>query len=204
MSGKDKTPLHFVASLGAEGWRGLLAAADAGAAVRFDRIKYMGLDTTALDVPLQVKDSVATANVTAKVNGGALKLPARVDASKPTPELTLPPNTAILADAKITPAMADEALSKALPIFKGCTAADGSISLDSQSLDVPLGADAMQKATFEGAMSFKGVRMSSAGQLQSILSAVNLAGAGGTTWPASRTSACRCRSATGASTRARC
>ena len=124
--------MHVVASLGAEG-RALLAAANVNAAVHIDLIKYMGLETAALDVPVQVKDSVATANVTAKVNSGALKLPARVDASKPMPEFTLPPNTAILTDAKITPAMADEALSNALPIFKGCTAADGSVSLDSKA-----------------------------------------------------------------------
>jgi hypothetical protein len=139
----------------------------------------MGLEIAALDVPVRVKDSVATVNVTATVNGGALKLPARVDASQETPEFTLPANTAILTEAKITPAMADEALSKALPIFKGCTATDGSISLDSKSLDVPLGTDALQKATFEGGLSFKDVRMSTAGQLQSILAAVSLAGAGG-------------------------
>ena len=180
MSGKDTTPLHVVASLGAEGSRALLAAAIANAAVHIDRIKYMGLETVALDAPAQVRDSVATMNVTATVNSGALKLPVKVDASKPAPEFTLPPNTAILTDAKITPAMADEALSKALPIFKGCTATDGSVSLDSQSLGVPLGADALQKAAFEGALSFKGVRMSSTGQLQSILAAVNLGGAGGT------------------------
>jgi len=180
MSGKDKTPLHVVLSLGAEGASALLAAAIADAAVHIDQIKYMGLETAALDVPAKVKDSVARVNVTATVNGGALKLPMKVDASKPTPEFTLPPNTAILTDAKITPAMADEALAKAVPIFKGCTVADGSISLDSQSLDVPLGADAIQTAAFEGGLSFKGVRMSSAGQLQSILSAVGLAGAGGT------------------------
>ena len=87
----------------------------ANAALHIDSIKYSGLEMAALDVPVQVKDSVATVNVTGTVNGGALKLPAKVDASKPTPEFTLPPNTAILADAKITPAMADEALSKACP-----------------------------------------------------------------------------------------
>jgi hypothetical protein len=179
MSGKDKTPLHVALSLGAQGTSALLAAAIADAAVHIDQVKYMGLETAALDVPAQVKDSVANVNVTATVNGGALKLPMKVDASKPTPEFTLPPNTAILTEAKITPAMADEALSKALPIFKGCTVANGSVSLDSQSLDISLGADALQTAAFEGGLSFKGVRMSSAGQLQSILSAVGLAGAGG-------------------------
>jgi hypothetical protein len=102
-----------------------------------------------------------------------------VDATKATPELTLPPDTAILTGAQITPAMADEALAKAVPIFKGCTATEGSIGLDSQSLNVPLGPDALQKGAFEGGLHFKGVRMNSTGQLQSILSAVSLAGAGG-------------------------
>jgi hypothetical protein len=180
MSGSGAKPLHIVASLGAQGASALLAAAIADAAVHIDSVKYSGLDVAALDVPVTVKDSVATVNLTGTVNGGALKLPVKVDASKPTPEFTLPPNTAILSEAKITPAMADEALSKVLPIFKGCTAADGSISVDSTNLDVPLGADALQKATFEGALSFKGVRMSAAGQLQSILAALSLAGSGGT------------------------
>ncbi len=180
MSGSGPKPFHVVASLGAQGMSALLAAAIADAAVHADSIKYSGLDVAPLDVSGQLKDSVATVNLTGTVNGGALKLPIKVDASKPTPEFTLPPNTAILTEAKITPAMADEALSKALPIFKGCTAADGSISVDSTSLDVPLGADALQKAAFEGALSFKGVRMSAAGQLESILSALSLAGSGGT------------------------
>jgi hypothetical protein len=178
MSGKDTTPLHIVASLGAEGPGGLLAAAVANVALHIDLIRFMGIETTALDLPAQVKDSVATLNITATVNGGALKLPVKVNASRPPPELTLPPNTAILTDVKITPAMADEALSKALPIFKGCTAADGGVSLDSQSLDVPLGADMLWKAAFEGGLGFKGVRMNAAGQLQSILSALDLVGGG--------------------------
>ena len=179
MSGQSSTPLHFAGPLGAQGARALLATAIANAAVHIDVIKYMGLNLAAFDVPLQVKDSIATANVTAQVNSGALKLPAKVDASQATPEFTLPPNTAILADAQLTPAMADETISKALPIFKGCTAVEGSLSMDSKSLDVPLGPDALQKAAFEGSLSFKGVRMSTTGQLQSILSALSLAGANG-------------------------
>jgi hypothetical protein len=178
MSGKNTTPFHVVASLGAGGPRALLAAAVADVALHIDLIKFMGIETAALDVPAQVKDSVATANITATVNCGALKLPVKVDASRPTPELTLPPNTAILTDMKITPAMAREALAKALPLFKGCTVAEGSVSLDSQSLDVPLGADMLRKAAFEGGLGFKGVRMNSGGQLQSILAVLDLTGGG--------------------------
>ena len=178
MSGKDDEPLHVVTSLGADGMKKLLAATIFSTGLKIAKISYMGLDMT-LNVSLDAKDSIATANITGKVNDGALNLPARVDASKDTPEFTLPPNTAILTDAKITPAMADQALANALPIFKGCTSTSGSISLDSKSFNAPLGADAMQKAAFEGGLSFKGVHMGTAGMLQSILAAVSLAGAGG-------------------------
>jgi hypothetical protein len=180
MSGRSSTPLHIdKLSLGAQGVRALLASAFANATFQIPQVNYMGLNVAKLDVPVQVKDSIATVNVTGQVNNGTLKLPAKVDATQATPEFTLPPNTAILADAQITPAMADQAISKAIPFFKGCTSTQGSISLDSKSLDVPLGADALQKAAFEGSLSFKGVRMSTTGQLQSILAALSLAGAGG-------------------------
>jgi hypothetical protein len=164
------------ASWGGEGPRALLAAVVADAMLRVTFIEFMGVETGALHAPVQVKDSIAAADITATVNGGALKLPVRIDMSRPTPELTLPPNTAILTDMKITPEMVGEALSKALPLFKGCTVAEGSVSLDSKSLDVPLGAEMLRKAAFEGELALKGVRMNSAGQLASILAPLGLAG----------------------------
>jgi hypothetical protein len=182
MSGKSSSPLHISdLSLGARGLRALLSTAIAEAAIQIPQIKYLGLNVAQLDVPAKIKDSVATLDVTGQVNSGALKLPGKLDASQATPEFTLPPNTAILAGAQLTPAMADEAISKAIPLFKGCTSTEGSISLDSKNLDVPLGADALQKAAFEGSLSFKGVQMSATGQLQSILSVLSLGGAGGAT-----------------------
>jgi hypothetical protein len=100
-------------------------------------------------------------------NEGTLRLGGRVDLSEPM-VYSLAGKQAVLEDVQITPEMAQLLLSRINPIFSNVTAIDGSVSLTTEDLAVPLAA-ASDKGSGQGRLDLADLRMKPSGLLSRLL-----------------------------------
>ena len=176
ISGKGDNPFTLKMFSQDTRWTDSLKNTDFSGAIRADAIDAFGLVISATEVPIRVANASAVAKLAATANGGQLKLQPSIDLTKEPYSLSLPQNSYILKDVKITDAMAERLLALIHPLFKGSTSAAGQIDLYMKHFDWPLAKENRHEASFEGTLSLRGIRVNSSNMLSGLLSLISMGG----------------------------
>jgi len=178
MSGKQSRPFNVDTSLAGADWRELVAATTANANVYLSRVKYLGIETGEMDIPISIRNGHAFVKLETTIAGGRLLLPADVDCTGASPILSLPRGTMILSDVPLSNDLADSVLARFSPLFKGCVVTGGRVGLVCRELNAPLDKTLLQKVVAQVNLNLKDVRLGSAGLLEEGLDLLGIAGLG--------------------------
>jgi len=190
LSGKRPEPFHVDGTLKGKDWREILGRITGNAGMYVQRVKFMGIETG--EIPLAVRTESKTASlrlrdelrssisatIATTANRGQLMLAPVLDVSGPTPLLTLPKDARILTHVQLTDEMAEELLSRAVPLFTKCLRVSGAISVECSALHMPLDDTLKQAATLSASLTFEQVEFTSGGWLDTLLDLVKLSGRG--------------------------
>ncbi len=154
-------------------WAELNLAAVFGAA----RLAGKGHEALQPTLALQVAQGRLDATLEAGVNDGRLQVAPSIDGLSSPPRLTLPPDTRILQDVRLTDAILDQLLARVHPVLKHSTALGGTLSLEIEQADALLSEDWQTGLNVQSAGSLKGVRLGPKGVLAEIAAALNLGAA---------------------------
>jgi hypothetical protein len=173
LSGRSSRPFKVSAPLGG-GRAYLLSELKAEAGVLAEKIAGLGMtaQNTAVDVTIQ--DGQLALRTLATVNEGQLKLAPTVDLLAVPPLLTLPRNSRVLADAKLTQGMVEQQLARVHPILRGCTVSSGWLTVDVAECAIPVASNAVQRMAWTTKMTFRDTRLAAAGPLAEAADALRL------------------------------
>ena len=176
ITGKGNNPFQLKMVSGGQRWMDSLRQTDFSGAIRADSINAFGLDISATEIPIRVANESALAKLAATANGGQLNLQPTLHLQKEPFMLTLPQDTIILKDVKITDAIAEQLMSKIHPVFQGAVQAEGQVDLHMQHFNWPLDSQYRDQTDFAGTLRLKGVRINSTKMLTGILALVGVRG----------------------------
>ena len=176
ITGKGNNPFQLKMVSGGQRWMDSLRQTDFSGAIRADSINAFGLDISATEIPIRVANESALAKLAATANGGQLNLQPTLHLQKEPFMLTLPQDTIILKDVKITDAIAEQLMSKIHPVFQGAVQAEGQVDLHMQHFNWPLDSQYRDQTDFAGTLRLKGVRINSTKMLTGILALVGIRG----------------------------
>lgn len=171
VSGRHTTPFTFRAPLSA-GTLGILNEGRAQAELRFDKITCPGLDIPGGSATFTLAEGVAAMDGAWQVNGGRLNLCPQVNLSATPYVLTVPEGSRVLDQVQVTPELLDMALRAVSPILPGSAEPQGTISLLTQQVRLPLGGETEPLAALEAQLLFqtRGVALKPNGTLGTVLS----------------------------------
>lgn len=169
LTGKSKRPFSLQLETAKGNWQDLKRKATISAALHADQIRGFGLALASVDMPVSLKNGQAQITLSGKVNDGELALQPVIDLAATPPMLSMPADSQVLSGAQMTEAMANQLLALIHPIFKGTTAAEGTVDLVMQQMSWPLAKAARQDARFNGLLKFKNVRLNAEGLMYELL-----------------------------------
>ncbi|RTZ98916.1 MAG: hypothetical protein DSY90_02695 [Deltaproteobacteria bacterium] len=174
ISGKSERPfsIHFTTKNGE--WGELFKRAALSAALHADRINGFGLALTSVDIPVTVKKSRARSDIRARANEGELVLQPGIDLASASPVLSLPDNSKVLNNTRITREMANKLLALIHPIFRGTAAVQGAVDLTMHHFSWPLPEKDRKDARFSGILKFKDVRLKAEGLVYDLLAVMKV------------------------------
>ncbi len=176
IAGKSKKPFTLKMTSPGNRWADPLKHTSFSGAFDITAITLFGLEISPLQIPIQINNAAADANLKGKANGGDLRLQPMIDLKKEPFVLSIPKNTQILTNVQITDLMAEQLLGGLNPIFFGAKGAEGSVDLFMQYFTWPLSKEGRNQAAFAGTLSLKGVRLSASPFLSGVLSIMNVGG----------------------------
>lgn len=108
--------------------------------------------------------------------GGQVRLGGDVDFRSGTPVLNLGPRLQILENIRITPKLGQTLLSRVNPIFGSMARVEGTVSLMTENIQLPLGADIKTGGSGRGRLDLQNLRIQPAGFLMLLLELGGLTG----------------------------
>ncbi len=134
-----------------------LSAGTADAELYVEHIEGYGLQAGPLNIPLTLRDGIASLVIETEINEGKLDLRPRLQQMNDRLVLTLPADSTILRDMRLTETIADELLALLHPIFKGAVVTKGFVDLTFDTFHIPIAEDAMDDIRFNGTLRLKDV-----------------------------------------------
>jgi hypothetical protein len=174
MSGKDASPFHVESAWTGEPGEGFMDGATIHAGFKADQIKAFGLDVQGIELPLQVKDGVASATLAATVNEGQMSVQPEIDFTMEKQALVLLDPTNLLFDVAVTEEVANDLLALIHPLFKRATNVSGKMDLQMDSFTWPLDSERRNDAVFSGTLSFRELKLGTSGMLKTLLEAMKV------------------------------
>ena len=174
LSGKSKRPFSVRIETENNKWQNIYKHVDLKAALYADRISGFGLELSSIDMPVNIEKTLTRINISGNANEGELELHPAIHLAGSPPLLSLPDDSTILNNTKLTKEMANELLILIHPIFKGTTAAQGTVDLVMHQLSWPLSAPDRKDARFKGILRFKDVRINAEGLIYDLLTAMKI------------------------------
>jgi hypothetical protein len=174
INGKSERPFSIDFKTKNGQWQELSQRVALAVALHAERIHGFGLALKSVDVPVKIEKSFAKADIRAEANGGKLALKPAIDFTATMPVLSLPDNSVVLNQTKITREMANELLALIHPIFKGTAAVQGSLDLVMHHFSWPLPEASRKQATFSGILKFKDVRLNAEGLIYDLLTVMKV------------------------------
>ena len=173
-SGKKAEPFEFATSWTGEGETLKIASLTGSAGLFADKIDGFGFHIRSLMVPITIADAGIQSQISAKINDGELSLAPHVALLSGSPLLTMPTNTFILKDIKITTEVADELLGLINPVFRGVSTVSGTMSLYMDNFSWPLNQKELLARTFTGKIILNDVKLAANGLLTDLLDLVKV------------------------------
>ena len=174
MSGKSAEPFDLRIKVSQEQRQKWWQYTTFNTAFQADLIKMLGVELRSLQIPIQVADGIAQAEMKGGVNQGTLYMQPRLDLMKNPPVLTIPDDSRIFDKVQITQEMANKLLARIHPLFMGATQMSGAVDLDLAYFTWPLGKENLNDLDFAGTMYFHEVRLESSALIGSLLQALNV------------------------------
>jgi hypothetical protein len=137
-------------------------------------MKSFGLESLPGDIPIRVKDSKATAELSATANGGHLVLNPVVDMRKQPYVVSFSENTDVMRQVQITDSMAQTLLASLHPSFAGSIDPGGMINLFMQHFSWPLDSTHTEDISFAGNLNIDELSMVAGPMLSSLLSMIGI------------------------------
>ncbi len=128
VTGLSTQPFTFSAPL-TYGPEGIINYGKGKAAINFDRITVPGLDIPKGMAALDFTEGVATLKLTATINDGDLHLNPSINLATHPYILTLPKNSQVLSNMRVTQQMLDDGLYILNPLLPGAAQPSGTIDL---------------------------------------------------------------------------
>jgi hypothetical protein len=169
LAGKQSRPLRLRMPLAGGALKDFIAATEADAELPLDRARVFGVEVASAVPRLRVKDAVARLEADAAVNEGRLSVAPFLDARGGTPFVAVPDRSQVLADVRVTQAMTSELLAMIHPVFRGCGALGGRLSLALDRCRVPVEEGYRQKMDIGGRLALRGLQLAPGGTLAGIL-----------------------------------
>lgn len=169
MVGKSQKPFQLALNVSPEQRQTWWKHANFSTAFQVDMIKMMGVELRSLEIPIQVSDGFAKAEIKGSANQGALLLQPELDLTSNPPLLSIPDNSLVLDKMQITPEMANQLLARIHPLFKGASQMSGVFDLNLEYFSWPLGKENLNDLKFAGTMDFEDMRIKSSALIGSLL-----------------------------------
>ena len=144
----------------------------ANAGVYMAQAAAFGVRMTNTEFRVTADKGLVRADIGTRVNEGDLKVDATVDANGRALVLTMPTNSWVLHDVKITEEMMSQLVDKVSPVLSGCGVTSGAVDLMMRQCTVPLDATWTNATTVQGDLSLKGVVLAAGGTVGTILGLV--------------------------------
>ena len=169
MAGKSARPFELKGRLTPEQRQQWWRHTDFNGSFQADLIRVLGVELSSLEIPVIVKDGLALAELKGSVNQGGLLLKPQLDMRSEPPVLTIPDNSLVLDQMQITRDMANQLLARIHPLFMGASQMSGTVDLNLERFNWPLGTDSLNDLQFAGFMDFNDVRLESSALIGSLL-----------------------------------
>ena len=169
MAGKSARPFELTGKLTPEQRQQWWRHTDFNGSFQADLIRVLGLELSALEVPVTAADGVARAELQGRVNQGGLLLKPQLDMRSEPPVLTIPDDSLVLDQMQITRDMANQLLARIHPLFMGASQMSGTVDLHLERFTWPLGTDSLDDLQFAGFMDFNEARLESSALINSLL-----------------------------------
>ena len=169
MAGKSARPFELKGSLTPEQRRQWWRYTDFNGAFQAELIRVLGIELSSLEIPMTVTDGLARAELQGRVNQGGLLLKPQLDLRSEPPVLTIPDNSLVLDQMQITRDMASQLLARIHPLFVGASQMSGTVDLNLERFNWPLGINSLDDLQFAGFMDFNDVRLESSALIGSLL-----------------------------------
>jgi hypothetical protein len=170
MTGKKPQPFTIGASLGATNANDMLRGLKADVGVYMAQCKAFGVQVTNTAFALAADKGLIRADIGSRVNDGDLKLAAEIDATGKTMVLTVPPDSKVLSEVKLTEDMMAELVAKVHPILRGCGVKSGRVDVLLKKCVVPLDASWTNAISLQGELALKETVVGVGGAIGTILS----------------------------------
>ena len=174
MAGKSARPFKLRGAMSQEQAQQWWRHVDFNGSFQADLIKILGVELSSLEIPVQVANGTAQAQVQGRANQGELVLKPQLDMMSEPPVLTIPDNSQILNKMQITREMANQLLARIHPLFMGASQMSGTVDLHLERFNWPLGKDSLNDLQFAGFMDFNEVRLESSAMLGALLQALRV------------------------------
>jgi hypothetical protein len=172
MTGKKPQPFAVKASLASKDTQELLARLKAELGVYMAQCSAFGVQVTNTAFAVAADKGVIRADVRSRVNDGDLKLEAAIDARGKTMLLSVPPDSKVLSDVKLTEEMMAGLIVKVHPILRGCGVKAGRIDLTLRKCAVPLDPSWTNSASVQGDLVLRDVTLGVGGAIGTLLNLV--------------------------------
>lgn len=177
MDGRRPESFSVRASLAGTDLKATLQKLKANAGIYMAQAGAFGVRMTNTEFRVTADKGLVRADIGTRVNEGDLTVMALIDANGKTPVLTMPTNSWVLHDVKITEAMMAQLVDKVSPVLSGCGVKTGAVDLLMRQCMVPLDASWTNAATVKGDLTLRGVVLAAGGTVGTILDLVGQSGA---------------------------
>ncbi len=164
VSGSAERPFTIHMPLDA-GW---MQEGVASVSVAMEHLEGYGLRADSLEIPLTLRNGVASAIIATGIDEGEIDLRPRLQSTDERLILTLPADATVLRNIPLTDELAEELLAKIHPAFSGAVVASGTVDLTFDEFYLPLAADTGHEIIFRGTLQLRDVILETADLLDRV------------------------------------
>ncbi|MEG2725115.1 MAG: hypothetical protein RR982_04610 [Kiritimatiellia bacterium] len=173
ITGRNTRAFSFETPLG-DGMEGVANYGKGTAEVAFDRVTFPGLAIPHGNAKVTLNNGVFAFDGRVAVNGGTVCLNPRVNLSSKPYQLTLPNESKILDEVKLTKDLLDVALKYVNPLLPGSATPTGSLTVNVHSLQMSLNEAPLASLQTQATLQTRGCSLQPNGTLGAILALTQL------------------------------
>lgn len=171
VSGKSSRQFRLFVPLG-DGDTYMKSNMSAALGVVVPALAGMGLEARDAEINVGVGNGMVKVESGAAVNEGAFALVADVGISDEPPVVTVPSDSRVLDNVKVTQGMLEQMFARVHPVLLGCAVMSGNVSVDVAKFSAPLSANVTEEMEWTVAATLSDTRLAASGLLKQIADAL--------------------------------